>query len=228
MSQEDFSDFRRFVAAAKEQETDREASRERSRRAAWWVAGGACAMSAALTVAVVVLSQPKPLPEPVILRFDSATGIVDAAVPYRDQTKISMQEQTLRGDLARYVKLRREYFHPLLQRSFGSLVALSDEKVSEELRREWAFDNPRSPFATYGDKNVAEVAIRSRTIIAPNVGQVRYTLTETINGKKVDSYHVATIGYNYGELLKTEAERDINPLGFRVTSWKTDFEAGAK
>lgn len=228
MSAEDFHGFDRFVEAARDQERDIEAERAKSRKVAWIVAGVAVAVCIGQAVAIVALSRPKPTPDPVVLIFNSATGVVEPAKPYRGDVKTTVQEQTLKADLVKYVKLRREYLYPLLQRSFGTLALMSDPQVEENLRSDWAFDNPKSPYAIYGEKGTAEVAIRSRTIIAPEVAQVRYTLTETIDGKRRTSYHVATIGYRYGDLLPAEDQRDANPVGFRVTSWKTDFEAGVR
>lgn len=63
------------------------------------------------------------------------------------------------------------------------------------------------------------------------IATVRYTTVETYRQRSKPEpprYYIATLGYEYVNLPMTAAQRYINPLGFRVTSWRNVEEAAGK
>ena len=116
-----------YYANARAWDEDRVANAMKSRRAAWWVAGLACAVVALQAVAIAGLTPLKRV-VPYLVRVDSSTGIVDNVVRVAD-VQLGKDEVMNRYFLRRYVFLRASYTRGTLQSNYDELVLLSAPKV---------------------------------------------------------------------------------------------------
>lgn len=212
-----------YLKAARSWEDDRVLAAQRSAKTAWWVAGVASTIAAVLAVAVVFLTPLKTV-EPFVVRVDSSTGIVDNVVRVRDAT-LSQDEVMNKYFLRQYVTLRESYTRQQLEPNFEKLRLLTAPKLRGQLKTQWHMKSPTSPYATYGELGTAEVSIKNVAFVRPNIGQVRYVVTERKQGVETQRHLLATIEFQYVAAPASEDSRAVNPLGFLVTNWRTDGEA---
>ena len=77
----------------------------------------------------------------------------------------------------------------------------------------------------YGAKKVKRlVNIRSITFLAPDTAQVRFTALEKLDTSERPSYWIATLQFRFVQNSADEEERLINPVGFKITSYRIDPE----
>jgi type IV secretion system protein VirB8 len=212
-----------YYRSARAWDDDRVANAMKSRRAAWWVAGLACGLSALLAFAVAALT-PLRRVEPYLVRVDSATGIVDNVVRVAD-TQLGKDEVMNRYFLRRYVTLRESYRRQELQGNYEQLFLLSAPKVRAELKQEWQLGAPTSPYTIYGDNGTATVKVTSVTFLRDDIAQVRSYVVEKKNGAESERHLIATIEFRFLAAPAGEEARSVNPLGFQCTSWRVDEEA---
>ena len=195
----------------------------RSRRAAWRVAAGAAVLVAAALTAVVALVPLKRV-EAFVLRVDNATGAVDLVTTLRDG-QASYGEVVDRYFLNKYVLARESYDYETLQTAYDTTALMS----SGEVQREYAalFDGPKARDKVLANRVRIVVKVRS---IAPgttrNTAVVRFATraTRADGTSEPEESLVATIGLRYVGGAMREQDRLVNPLGFQVTSYRTDPE----
>jgi len=212
-----------YYKDARSWDEDRIANAHKSRRAAWMVASVACVIAVLLAVALAALAPLKRV-ETYLVRVDSATGIVDNVVRVAD-AKLGRDETMNRYFLRRYVVLRQSYTRAQLQGNYEQLFLLSAPKVRKDLRTEWQLGSPTSPYKRYGEFGTAEVKVMSVAFIKLNIGQIRYYVVEHLHGLETQRHLIATMEFEYVAAPASEEARAVNPLGFQVTSWRTDEEA---
>jgi type IV secretion system protein VirB8 len=211
-----------YYQAARAWDEDRVSSAMKSRRAAWIVAGGACAVAALLALAVAGLTPLKRV-EPYLVRVDSATGIVDNVIRVAD-ANLAQDEVMTKYWLRKYVTLRGSYTRQQLQGNYDQLFLLTAPKLRTLLKNEWQIGSPTSPYARFGELGSADVKIKNTTFLAANIGQVRYVVTERKGGLETKRHMIATLEFQYVSEPASEEVRAVNPVGFQVTTWRADEE----
>ena len=212
-----------YYKAARSWDEDRVASALRSRRTAWWVAGFAAAIAGVMAIALAGLMPLKRV-DTRLVRVDSSTGIVDNVVQLRE-AGLGKDEVMNKFFLRRYVTLRESYTRHQLQPNYDQLYLLTAPKLRTALRNEWQMQSATSPYNRFGEHGTAEVKIKNVSLIGPNIGQVRYYVIERRQGVETLRHMVATMEFMYVASPASEDARAVNPLGFLVTSWRTDPEA---
>jgi type IV secretion system protein VirB8 len=212
-----------YYKAAASWDDDRVLEAVKSRKVAWVVAGSACSLAGILALALTLLVPLKRV-ETQLVRVDSSTGIVDNVIRLKD-AELGKDELMSRYFLRKYVVLRKSYTRQQLQLSYDQLTLLTDPKLRVQLKQEFQMTSPTSPFTRYGELGVADVKIKSVAFLQSNIAQVRYYIVERKSGAETQVHEVATIEFRYVAAPASEATRQVNPLGFLVTSWRADPEA---
>lgn len=106
-------------------------------------------------------------------------------------------------------------------------MLMSDAALQTDLIRLYK-DSPNAPHKILTDKYLINIKILSISFIG-KTAQVRYekTMVPLTADKNVipPQRYVATISYEYRDVSMSDEARLVNPLGFTVTSWRTDKEA---
>ena len=203
---------------------DRISSLQKSKRAAWLVAGAASALALLLGLGLLLLIPLKSV-EPYVVRVDSTTGIVDQVVKLRDARE-SYDEVMTKFFLRRVVTLRETYTRAQLQSNYDQSVLFTAPAARPALKADFSFDNPNGPYKRYGEQGTASLQILNISFVARNVAQVRYVRTERkAGGVEVQSRWVATIEFRFVSQPASEDARGVNPLGFQVTNYRNDPES---
>jgi type IV secretion system protein VirB8 len=217
-----------YFRAARTWEADKEFRREQSERRAWTVAATASAIA---VVAVIGLSTLAPFRRnvPYLFALDKATGNVEFVGTLDDRTVKGYQELLDKHWAQRYVVARESYFYKLLQEDYDTVLALSAEDIARDYAR--IYEGPNARDVKFGANVEMKVAVISIQLARNSVGNqavVRFSKTvrrQDANNSDPTQYYVATIAYEYKpHMFGKEKDLLANPLGFAVTSYRTDPE----
>lgn len=214
-----------FIEAAADFERSKTEEMRLSRKIAWVIAGVSMGITTISISAFLVALLMRTEPEPTILRVDNSTGATTVLRSIKD-VHDKYDEVVDKYWLAEYVKYRENYDWLTISSQFDAVNLMSDSPVGNEYSTFTKGKN--SPLSILKDKGKIVIHIAAISFIG-NVAQVRFTSEkQSINGLNTDGSPIqkwiATIAYFYRPGQMTEQQRLINPLGFKVTSYRVDPE----
>ncbi|HCB4700148.1 TPA: type IV secretion system protein, partial [Klebsiella pneumoniae] len=147
------------------------------------------------------------------------------------QVKITRDEATY-GDvidqywISQFVIHRESYDYNSIQVDYDAMSLMASGDVADEYLS--MFKGPNRIDKRLGDSERTTVHINSViTDREHGVATVRFTTQQRIRQRpnpEPPRYWIATIAYEYKALPMTAQQRYINPLGFRVTSYRKNAE----
>ena len=215
-----------YLAEAQSWSADVVAGLRRSRQRAWMVAGGTCAIAFVATTAVALLV-PLKTAVPYVIELERSTGYVQAARVAAPGT-LSENEAVRQSSLYHYVLARETIDAADIAANYQKTLAWSGGAARASYLALWDKANPDSLVGRYRLGTVVSVAIKGISPLSANTALVRFATTETAPGSRrtTTRHWQAIIGYRFAERPLIEAQRFINPLGFIVTSYRRDPDAG--
>ena len=193
------------------------------------VASGACLVAIALgTIAVVegfAIAQlsTRAAPEPIILRQDNTTGLVDRI--YNVAGSLEATEAENRHWLWQFTKAAEGYSYAESRPNFDTVTLMASPSVQAWQAERVKGSNPLSPQNVLGRNGEAVLNWESTTFINKNLAQVRYTQTDRKGDNVLAPRHmIATVGFTYVKGGVSGAALNVNPRGFLVTSYTVDQE----
>ena len=177
-----------------------------------------------LTFVIFSISQDKTM-EPFVIEISKKTGI-PTVVDSVSLQKYSADRKLAEYFLYTYIKAREASNAYDYVRNFYVIVKLFStstvfgEFSGQVLRR----SNPDSPLNILPNVSNVSLKIRSIQYLDMNHVQVRFTVEMEQNNGTVVKNKIVNISYQYIEEELTNEERYINPLGFRITSYKVNDE----
>ncbi|MCT7947691.1 virB8 family protein [Shewanella septentrionalis] len=218
-----------YLAQMRGFEEDRINLAKQSAKTAWKVATGFGVVALA-AVAAVAMMMPLKQVEPYLLRVDNATGHTEMVRPLADAKSITYGEVLDKYWLNRFIIERNGYEWETVQNSYNSVKLMSNRQVFGAYSG--YITGANSPAKTFGENkvikiNVQGIAFLPATSKEQTLAQVRFTrIVENSEGVEAigsqPTTWTATVTFDYNGNVKTEKERRINPLGFRVTSYRED------
>ncbi len=204
---------------------DRNDALRSSRRVAWWVAGGASAIAICEALALLFLTPLKTV-EPYTLLVDKQTGFVQQLKPLEAQT-ISPTQALTQSFLVQYVIAREGFDIDLLQNDYRKVALWSAGAAREDYLSAIQVSNPESPLASLPRSSLVDVEVKSVTPLGEGTAMIRFdTARRDANGHVYPSQPwVVVARYSYSGEPMSAADRMINPLGFKVTSYRKSPEA---
>ncbi len=186
-------------------------------------------------VAVFTIMQMTPLKtlEPFMINVDDRTGLVQnvESMTYND---ITDNEAINNYFVVKYIRSRETYDIADLRTNYNAVRVMSAPQVYREFLGDKRPSNPSSPAAILKSVGKRTIDILSLTYLnSPDTRRVdKETLTAQINVTYTDKldkapapvkyYKQITMNFQYAKLDLTQTERHVNPLGFRVTSYRVD------
>lgn len=217
-----------FLDEGNEWEADRIASKDKSERRAWLVAGAAIALALAAVIGIASLAPFKRV-VPYVFAVDRATGNVELVSAADDRTVVGYQELLDKHWAQKYIIARESYNYRLLQTDYDTVLSLSSDEVARDYAKQ--YDGPNARDKKYGASIEMKVKVLSVTLARDDVGTktvVRFEKTsKRTEAENADApqYFVATMAYEYKpSMFGKEKELIQNPLGYKVTSWRVDSE----
>lgn len=213
-----------YLKEAKSWETSAMEAKAKSERRAWLVAIGASAIALSQGLAIAMLTPLKTV-EPLVIRVDKSTGIVDQVNTIVDG-KTNYEEALNKYFLQKYVLYREGYSKELFEEFYNAVGIMSEPIEQQKYYESINPKNPRSPVNLYGPYAKVRIAVKSISFLRPDIGSVRYMRTVERGLDKSEVTHwVATIGFKYAGRAMKESDRAINPLGFQETDYRNDPDA---
>lgn len=196
-----------------------------SRKRAWIVAAGmfVITLGAVGHSWFVSYRYDRPLP-PHILFLNSATHEVQQVKITRDEA--SYGDEIDKFWLTNYVIHRESYDFYSQQVDYDAVGLMSTPEVAESYLSKFRGKNGMSK--VLGDSESTRVTINSVLLDrAHNVATVRFTTTRRSRSNAIDDppkRWIAIMEYKYSALAMNDSQRYVNPLGFRVRSYRVTPE----
>ncbi|EAI9216548.1 type IV secretion system protein [Campylobacter jejuni] len=198
---------------------------DKSNKRAWLIAFISIFIAIISIIAVVLLTPLKTI-EPYVIRVDNTTGMVDI-LTMLDEKEIKANEALDKYFISTYVKAREGYYYDLLNQDYLLTQLMSSEKVANEYRALYEGDNARDQIL----KNSNEVSVQILSIVLGESNGVKTaTVRAIITTKNLTSKgttqatKVITLSYDYILAKASEENRFLNPLGFKVLTYRIDDE----
>ncbi|TLD80726.1 type IV secretion system protein [Helicobacter sp. MIT 11-5569] len=198
---------------------------EKSNKRAWLIAFISIFIAILSIVAVVLLTPLKTI-EPYVIRVDNTTGMVDI-LTILDEKEITKNEALDKYFIGTYIKAREGYYYELLNQDYLLTQLMSSEKVANEYRAWYEGDNARDQIL----KNSNEVSVQILSIVLGESNGVKTsTIRAIITTKNLNTRGTAhatkviTLSYDYILAKASEENRILNPLGFKVLTYRVDDE----
>lgn len=191
---------------------------------------------ALISVFAIMQLTPQKTVEPFVVKIDEKTGMVQE-VRQASKSEFMANEVVDNYFVVKYVRSRETYDLADLRDSARTVGLMSDPTVYGSYRRHISPNNPDSPAAIL--KNTGQRVVKFKSISYLNNAsggtanpraktvQVRITLQDTMPQVRqpIEYHRVITLQFEYADLGLEEQERHTNPLGFLVTSYRSDRDA---
>lgn len=218
-------DKERYFETARTWEYDRMRAAIQSRRIAWGVAGGACALAVASVAAVAMLTPLKTV-QPYVIRVDKTSGETEIVTVLKGPQPRTYDDAVNRYFISQYVRLREGWLNDAARENAYTVMLMSDPAEGSRYLGSVQSGNRNAPSNIYGDKGYVSVAIRTISFLSPTVAQVRYAkiITFQQNTPVAQNWN-AILTFKYTAAPEHEKDRNLNPLGFQVVNYRSDPEA---
>ena len=214
-----------YFETARTWEYDRMRAAIQSKRLAWGVAGGACALAVASVSAVVMLTPLKTV-QPYVIRVDKASGETEVVTALKGPQPRTYEDAVNRYFISQYVRLREGWINDAARENAYAVMLMSEPVESSRYLSGVESNNKNAPSNIYGDKGYVSIAIRTISFLSPTVAQVRFTKIITFGqNTPVAQNWNAIMTFKYTTAPEHEKDRNLNPLGFQVVNYRSDPEA---
>ncbi|MFN9109522.1 MAG: virB8 family protein, partial [Bacteroidota bacterium] len=176
------------------------------------------------TTFVIAYLTPLKTVEPFVIQVDQKTGIVQTVDPLT-ATELTANEAVNNFYIVQYIRARETYSMADLARNYETVRVMSEsDSVYRQFIAEQSPNNPGSNVARLGASGSRTVKFRSFSYLNPSTIQVRVTIEERNDSGVFNFQRIVTLKFEYVKMSLTMEERYLNPLGFRVTSYRVDEE----
>ncbi|AFJ90381.1 Inner membrane protein forms channel for type IV secretion of T-DNA complex VirB8 (plasmid) [Burkholderia sp. KJ006] len=178
--------------------------------------GGVASIAVIGAIALAVLKVPNP---PAVLRVDSSTGKIDV-LPTSSKGTVTFTEKEDRAALRQYVERRESYDWETINDMHMAVLATSSQQEGAEYDR--FIRGAGSPLVMLKDQARVIARVGAITFVG-HTAQVFFSkeyvpLNPSI--ARQTTYWVATIAYRRDDLPEKQEIQDVNPGGFKTTSYQ--------
>ncbi|MEQ9849607.1 virB8 family protein [Pectobacterium brasiliense] len=201
---------------------------EREKRIAWRIAAIGFAL-AAMAIAALIILLPLKTTEIELWSVDKQTGRYEYMTRIKEQN-ISTEKVLAQALAAHYVRLREGYNYFALQRDYDDVQLFNSDSVNRDYLD--GFNSNQAPDIIFNKAEyVVSIDIISNvhaTATAPDhlaTLRIKRTIRRIVdNSVKTDVWNIR-LTYRYLPRKQlTDSQREVNPLGFIVTSYQRDKE----
>lgn len=219
----------RYLNSIKKFEGDRIELAKESAKKAWKVATAFGALAFLAVIALVAITPLKTV-VPYMTVVDNITGQTHTIKPVSESESVTYGEAMDKYWLSIYVRARKNYSWEDIQIGYDTTKIMSSDNVFSSYNKFITSDI--SPVETFSEnKNIVTkikgVTFQPRSNEKETVSIVYYTL-KVVNKDGSDAIGFkesewrATIIFDYTQKIKTEEEQFLNPMGFKVVSYRED------
>ncbi|MCV2508821.1 MAG: type IV secretion system protein [Neisseriaceae bacterium] len=183
---------------------------------------------AVLAIIAVMLLTPLKTVEPYLIKVDKNTGQTEI-ITTLDKERKSYSEVIDNHFLSQYVMFRESYDWERISDYYAATKLMSNDVVRAQYIKFYGKDNINSPVNTFKNRYRILVKISSISYIG-STAQVRFrkikvpTMSSREDEVPQEFHYLATINFDYQDKEMTSAQRQVNPLGFTVTSYEVSSD----
>jgi type IV secretion system protein VirB8 len=184
----------------------------------------AIALCGLLTLALIALILLLPLKQYFyrILTINQTTGEV-VQLKELETTRLPESWVMARYFINQYLQTKNAYHYDDVKRSFNVTLAMSAPSIVKKVEADMVDTNPASPINVLGKEGYQDVIVFSINPLNANTALARFRILthpkdDTLHSKPSDFQVV--IKWDYQNKKASLEERDLNPLGFRVTYYQ--------
>lgn len=163
---------------------------------------------------------------PFVIQIDNNTGMATIVNPISSEI-LSGNDALSRYFIKKYL-IARETYNPVDfdTEARRSVRLLSSSSVYYNYLS-YIKNKNVDPILMYGQNNTTFLIIKSWSKLQENLKEnknkyiVRFSVNETVGDKKV-SNKIAVVSFAYIPMELTDADRDINPVGFQINDYRVD------
>ncbi|MEI7283520.1 MULTISPECIES: virB8 family protein [Pectobacterium] len=201
---------------------------EREKKLAWRIAAIGFALAAMAITALIILL-PLKTTEIELWSVDKQTGRYDYMTRIKEQN-ISSEKALAQALAAHYVRLREGYNYFALQRDYDDVQLFNSDSVNRDYLDR--FNSNQAPDVIFNKAEyVVSIDIISNVHAAATAPdhlatlRIKRTIRRIVdNSVKTDVWNIR-LTYRYLPRKQlTDSQREVNPLGFIVTSYQRDKE----
>lgn len=219
---DDLSIGKWYLKQAEDFERNNRENERKTTRVAYIVAGVAIGFAAIALIGALSLALLKRPNPPAVLRVSDSTGTV-TVLPTTANGHVSWDEKTDRADLRRYVEARESYDWETVN-DIHDFVMLESDDHEKDLYDSF-IRGPRGPLVMLKDQ-VRIIANVSVITFVGDTAQVFFSkrIAPLSSGMPTPApeYWIATISFKRVDAPETSDAQDLDPDGFRVTSYRVD------
>ncbi|MFJ5398573.1 virB8 family protein [Pectobacterium sp. CHL-2024] len=222
------SETENIIASSRAFESVLQEKDEREKRIAWRIAAIGFALAAMAITALIILL-PLKTTEIELWSVDKQTGRYEYMTRIKEQS-ISTEKALAQALAAHYVRLREGYNYFALQRDYDDVQLFNSDSVNRDYLD--GFNSNQAPDVIFNKAEyVVSIDIISNvhaTATAPDhlaTLRIKRTIRRIVdNSVKTDVWNIR-LTYRYLPRKElTDSQREVNPLGFIVTSYQRDKE----
>ena len=204
-------------------------TKDRKSIKAAFIIAGAAVLVAVMSVAAIMLMMPLKQTEVELYAVDRQTGRMER-ITRLNTVDISTQDVMAQYLSAHYVNLREGYNYFSLQKDYNDVQQFSSPDVNKEYLD--LFNSPNAPDKVYKNAaNLVTTEVISNQIVdgTPpdkiSTLRVKRTIRHLSDGLTTDEIWNIRLTFHYiPEKEMTDSQREVNPLGFFVSSYQRDKE----
>lgn len=175
------------------------------------------AIVALISVAAIINSRQF---DPFVIQIDETTGMAKVVNPTSSEV-LDGDEALAKYFIKKYV-IARETYNPVdFDKEARKIIRLLSATAIYWNYIGYIKNKEVDPTIIYGQKNTTFLLVKSWTKLDKKRYILRFSINETAGDKKVFN-KIAVVDFNYVPMELTEAERDINPIGFQVKGYRVD------
>ena len=157
---------------------------------------------------------------PFVIQIDDSTGMATIVNPISSEV-LSGDEALARYFIKKYLVARETYNPVDFNTGARTTVRLFSSSTVYYTYLSYIRNKDVDPVLMYGQNNTTFLTIKSWSKLEQHKYIIRFSVTETGGNKKVYN-KIAVVSYAYIPMELTDAERDINPVGFQVNGYRVD------
>jgi len=200
---------------------------QQSRTRAWIIAAVSAAL-ALLSLLALVLVLPLKEFAPYLVTLDTQTGHLEVTQGLKPGD-LSEDEAVTMANLVQYVIARETYDPADLKEHFRTVTLHSDDTALADYRALYDRSNLERPTERYAYHSTVEVTIKNVSFLNQHTAAVRYHTDTQAGERDANREHwIAIMSFKYVQSPSRLQDRFENPLGFKVTSYRSDQEILSK
>ncbi|MBN9543383.1 MAG: type IV secretion system protein [Alphaproteobacteria bacterium] len=162
--------------------------------------------------------------KPFVIQVEENTGITTVVDSANMNNYMTRNESIKNYFIVKYIRARETYNNADYEYQFDTVARLlSSPNVYQPFKR-FLLDQKQSPIYLYGARIYTTILIKSiQYNDQGNVATVRFRINE--NGESFRVFNkIATLQFDIANMTLSAEERFVNPIGFKVTSYRVDEE----